>query len=264
MSDLITQWQDNPKTFFENFPSKRKETEDESIKWFNSLSRKQIVESIGIGNFLTIVKDRLFNDLNYDNLSDEEIDALDTKAMLFYDNFDALLRFGMSAFRSVEDFNINYSEAGYKVEEVEKIDNNAEGNEFDNTNVEVVEDLGDKQEHWQIDSRTIDNFLSMSQIVKRELTRCYLTEKDEAGNTVNKTNVFGVNKRVDPKNATASILRWTQGAINLDQMISKLKDKEEQHPWLTQIITKLEDRSGKYTDFQGQFFSVFCKHFQEY
>ena len=264
MSDLITQWQDNPKAFFENFPTKRKETEEESINWFNSLSRKQIVESIGIGNFLTIVKDRLFNDLNYDNLSDEEIDALDTKAMLFYENFDALLRFGMSAFRSVEDFNINYSEAGYKVEEVEKIDNNAEGNEFDNTNVEVVEDLGDKQEHWQIDSRTIDNFLSMSQIVKRELTRCYLTEKEEEGNTVNKTNSFGVNKRVDPKNATASILRWTQGAINLDQMISKLKDKEKQHPWLTQIISKLEDRSGKYTDFQGQFFSVFCKHFQEY
>ena len=43
MSDLITQWQDNPKAFFENFPSKRKETEDESIKWFNSLSRKQII-----------------------------------------------------------------------------------------------------------------------------------------------------------------------------------------------------------------------------
>ena len=264
MSDLITQWQDNPKAFFENFPSKRKETEDESIKWFNSLSRKQIIEFIGIGNFLTIVKDRLFNDLNYDNLSDEEIDALDNKAMLFYENFDALLRFGMSAFRSVEDFNINYSEAGYKVEEVENINNNTEGNEFDNTNVEVIEDLGDKQEHWQIDSRTIDNFLSMSQIVKRELTRCYLTEKDEEGNTVNKTNAFGVNKRVDPKNATASILRWTQGAINLDQMISKLKEKEGQHPWLTQIISKLEDRSGKYTDFQGQFFSVFCKHFQEY
>lgn len=275
MSDLITQWQDNPKAFFENFPTKRKETEDESIKWFNNLSRKQIIESIGIGNFLTIVKDRLFKTSSYSRLTDEELDnlteeeaekldALDTKAMLFYDNFDALLRFGMSAFRSVEDFNINYSEAGYKVEEIEKIDNNAEGNEFDNTNVEVVEDLGDKQEHWQIDSRTIDNFLSMSQIVKRELTRCYLTEKDEEGNTVNKTNDFGVNKRVDPKNATASILRWTQGAINLEQMISKLKDKEEQHPWLTQIISKLEDRSGKYTDFQGQFFSVFCKHFQEY
>jgi hypothetical protein len=66
MSDLITQWQDNPKAFFENFPTKRKETEDESIKWFNNLSRKQIIESIGIGNFLTIIKDRLFNDLNYD------------------------------------------------------------------------------------------------------------------------------------------------------------------------------------------------------
>ena len=264
MSDLITQWQDNPKAFFENFPTKRKETEEESIKWFNSLSRKQIVESIGIGNFLTIVKDRLFNDLNYDNLSDEEIDILDAKAMLFYENFDALLRFGMSAFRSIEDFNINYSEVGYKVENVEKIDNNAEGNEFDNTNVEVVEDLGDKQEHWQIDSRTIDNFLSMSQIVKRELTRCYITEIDENGNTVNKVNSFGVNKRVDPKQATGKILRWVQGAITLEQMIDKLKERQKSNPWLSQIINKLEDKSGKYTDLQGQFFSVFCKHFQEY
>lgn len=264
MSDLITQWQDNPKAFFENFPTKRKETEEESIKWFNGLSRKQIVESIGIGNFLTIVKDRLFNDLNYDNLSDEEIDTLDTKAMLFYENFDALLRFGMSAFRSVEDFNINYSETGYKVEEIEKIDNNAEGNEFDNTDVEVVEDLGDKQEHWQIDSRTIDNFLSMSQIVKRELTRCYITEIDEDGNAVNKVNSFGVNKRVDPKQATGKILRWVQGAITLEQMVDKLKERQETNPWLSQIINKLEDKSGKYTDLQGQFFSVFCKHFQEY
>lgn len=264
MSDLITQWQDNPKTFFENFPSKKKETEEESIKWFNSLSRKQILESIGIGNFLTIVKDRLFNDLNYDNLTDEEIDALDTKAMLFSDNFDALLRFGMSAFRSIEDFNINYSETGYKVEKIEDTDNTAEGYEFDNEELDFIEELGDKQEHWQIDSRTIDNFLSMSQIVKRELTRCYLTEKDADGNVINKTNSFGVNKRVDPKNATANILRWTQGAITLDQMISKLKEKEEANPWLTQIISKLEDRSGKYTDFQSQFFTVFCKHFQEY
>lgn len=264
MSDLITQWQDNPKAFFENFPTKRKETEEESIKWFNGLSRKQIVESIGIGNFLTVVKDRLFNDLNYDNLSDEEIDALDTKAMLFYENFDALLRFGMSAFRSIEDFNISYSEAGYKVEKVEKVDNTAEGNEFDNTDVEIVEDLGDKQEHWQIDSRTIDNFLSMSQIVKRELTRCYITEIDEEGNTVNKVNSFGVNKRVDPKQATGKILRWVQGAITLEQMVDKLKERQEANPWLSQIINKLEDKSGKYTDLQGQFFSVFCKHFQEY
>lgn len=264
MSDLITQWQDNPKAFFENFPTKRKETEEESIKWFNSLSRKQIVESIGIGNFLTIVKDRLFNDLNYDNLSDEEIDSLDAKAMLFYENFDALLRFGMSAFRSIEDFNISYSEAGYKVEKVEDVDNTAEGYEFDNTDVEVVEDLGDKQEHWQIDSRTIDNFLSMSQIVKRELTRCYITEIDEDGNTINKVNSFGVNKRVDPKQATGKILRWVQGAITLEQMIDKLKERQETNPWLSQIINKLEDKSGKYTDLQGQFFSVFCKHFQEY
>ena len=45
-------------------------------------------------------------------------------------------------------------------------------------------------------------------------------------------------------------------------MITKLQEKQEDNPWVKQLIDRLSDTSGKETDFQGQFYGTFSKHFQ--
>jgi methylphosphotriester-DNA--protein-cysteine methyltransferase len=56
---------------------------------------------------------------------------------------------------------------------------------------------------------------------------------------------------------------WTQGAENLGQMVEILKEKQEQHPWLSQLIAKLDESSDDET-FKSQFYSNFKKYFQPY
>lgn len=251
ISDLITTWQENPKEVIDKFSKNAKD-----IDKIKSMTRAELVDYIGVSNLFDYVKEFYFGKVTNPELMD--------KADVLYENFDAVIKFGTSAFSSVEDFSLTYSEVGYTVSEQTLEDPDSELTK----DVEEAGESGDKQEHWQIDSRTIDNFLSMSQIVKRELVRLYYTDEviDENGLTTTKvrTNAFGMKKRVDPKDATNSILRWTRGALTLPQMIARLKEKQTTDPWVKPLIAKLEDSTGKYTDFQSQFFSVFCKHFQEY
>ena len=78
---------------------------------------------------------------------------------------------------------------------------------------------------------------------------------DSEGNTVYEKvkSEFGINERVNARDATNSILRWTQGSLTLEDMIT-VTGKVSSHPWVTQVIDKLTDNSGKETDFQSQFF----------
>lgn len=251
ISDLITTWHENPKELITKFGKPSKD-----IDKIKSMTRAEVVEYIGVSNLFDYVKEFYFGNVTDPNLMD--------KADVLYENFDAVIKFGTSAFTSVEDFALSYSEVGYTVSDQATDDSDSELAK----DVEEAGESGDKQEHWQIDSRTIDNFLSMSQIVKRELVRLYLVDElvDENGTTTTKvrTNAFGMKKRVDPKDATNAILRWTRGALTLPQIIARLKEKQNSDPWVKPLISKLEDSTGKYTDFQSQFFTVFCKHFQEY
>ena len=251
ISDLITTWHENPKELITKFGKPSKD-----IDKIKSMTRAEVVEYIGVSNLFDYVKEFYFGNVTDPNLMD--------KADVLYENFDAVIKFGTSAFASIEDFALTYSEVGYTVSNKSVDDSDSELTK----DIEEASESGDKQEHWQIDSRTIDNFLSMSQIVKRELVRLYLVDEVIGENglptTKVRTNAFGMKKRVDPKDATNSILRWTRGALTLPEMIARLKEKQNSDPWIKPLISKLEDSKGEYTDFQSQFFTVFCKHFQEY
>lgn len=256
VSDFLTQWQNDPKLVIEKFNKDKKD-----IEKIKTMSRKELANYIGINNIFDFIKEAYFGEIKPTD-SDEIIE----KKEVIYDNFEAILQFGKSAFNTIEDFSIGYSEVGYNTKDKSENDNESE---LTNEEQTAKEELGDKQEHWQIDSRTIDNFLSMSQTVKRELLNLYELEevvKDGISVIQPKLNAFGMKKRVSPKDATSSILRWTRGALTLKQMIVKLQEKEDKHPWVKELITKLSDdnKTGKYTDFQSQFFNVFCKHFQDY
>lgn len=267
ISDAITEYQENPESLFINFPEKRTmkgegdkaewtiENKKADIEKVRILSRADIVRFIGPDNLIALCKEKF----SPENSDFEDLDTKD-KAEVIIDNWEAIMVLASDVFLNVEDFSIVSSKDG-KTREVNE-DLVADADNFNSSNMEgdVLENEGDLQEHWQVETKTLDVLATMSQMVKQALTKCYLLDKD--GNKIK--SEFGINERVNVREATNSILRWTQGALNLEQVISKLKEKADSNPWVRQIIDRLSDTSGKESDFQGQFFGTFCKHFQSY
>lgn len=249
ISDHITEIQETPglaeKIYGEQFKDKD----------FASMSRAEVVRAIGPDAMIAMCKEKF----SPENTDYEDFDTIE-KAEVITDNWGAIMMLAPDVFLSVEDFSIVSSKDGKTSEVNENFV--ADANNFNNSNMEgdVLENEGDLQEHWQVETKTLDVLATMSQMVRQALTKCYLLDKD--GNNI--TSEFGINERVNAREATNSILRWTQGALNLEQMIAKLQEKADSNPWVRQIIDRLSDTSGKETDFQGQFFGTFCKHFQPY
>lgn len=249
ISDHITEIQETPglaeKIYGEQFKDKD----------FASMSRAEVVRTIGPDAMIAMCKEKF----SPENTDYEDFDTIE-KAEVITDNWGAIMMLAPDVFLSVEDFSIVSSKDG-KTSEVNE-DFVADADNFNNSNMEgdVLENEGDLQEHWQVETKTLDVLATMSQMVRQALTKCYLLDKD--GNNI--TSEFGINERVNAREATNSILRWTQGALNLEQMIAKLQERADSNPWVRQIIDRLSDTSGKETDFQGQFFGTFCKHFQPY
>lgn len=249
ISDHITEIQETPglaeKIYGEQFKDKD----------FASMSRAEVVRAIGPDAMIAMCKEKF----SPENTDYEDFDTIE-KAEVITDNWGAIMMLASDVFLSVEDFSIVSSKDGKTSEVNENFV--ADANNFNNSNMEgdVLENEGDLQEHWQVETKTLDVLATMSQMVRQALTKCYLLDKD--GNNI--TSEFGINERVNVREATNSILRWTQGALNLEQMIAKLQEKADSNPWVRQIIDRLSDTSGKETDFQGQFFGTFCKHFQPY
>lgn len=249
ISDHITEIQETPglaeKIYGEQFKDKD----------FASMSRAEVVRTIGPDAMIAMCKEKF----SPENTDYEDFDTIE-KAEVITDNWGAIMMLAPDVFLSVEDFSIVSSKDGKTSEVNEGFV--ADADNFNNSNMEgdVLENEGDLQEHWQVETKTLDVLATMSQMVRQALTKCYLLDKD--GNNI--TSEFGINERVNAREATNSILRWTQGALNLEQMIAKLQEKADSNPWVRQIIDRLSDTSGKETDFQGQFFGTFCKHFQPY
>lgn len=251
ISDHITELQENPSLVATIY--------GEGLKNFDveNATRAELVKAIGPSNIIAMCKEKFApSEGKYSKRSTVR------KARLIIDNWSALMKLASDVFANVEDFAIVGTEVETEI--------NADADNFNSSNNQddVAETEGDTQEHWQIETRTLDVLSSMSQLVRQALTKCYLLEAtmDSEGNTIYEKvkSEFGINERVNARDATNSILRWTQGSLTLEDMVAKLQGKASSHPWVTQVIDKLTDNSGKETDFQSQFFGVFCKHFQPY
>ena len=272
ISDRITNYLDNPEVLFINFPEKKTNINEpptkEDIDKVKNMTRAEVARFVGPQNLITLCKESLFNTANNTNITtDHAFDVAD----IIYDNFMAVVRLAADVMSTIEDFSMNVTEKGIEVNEEVNID----ADNFNNSNEEsnIQENEGNQQEHWQVEFRTQEILSSMSQLVKQQLTKCYqLKEVEKLNPETGELEVgyekvlseFGVAERVDARDATQSILRWTQGSLTLGDMITKLKAKVKDNPWVQQIIDRLSDNSGKESDFQSQFFGVFQKHFQPY
>lgn len=224
---------------------------------FQSASRKQIVETVGLDRLIERTK-TLFSPQVMDY---EDTDTM-MQAQLITDNWDAIMYLAADIFAMNEGFGItkDYSRGNFTITEDSKIDFDNFNDYSNDQDIAVEEGEKEEQEHWQVESRTIDVLNSMSALVRLGLHECYLL--DAEGNKV--YSKWGIAERVNPRESVNSILRWTQGALSLDDMIKRLSNKQKQNPWLSQLIERLSDKSGKETDFQSQFYGVFSKHFQLY
>ena len=251
ISDMITDLQKEKGLAEKWFPAIKTRID------FQTASRKKIVEALGINNLVTRARE-MFNSevVSWDDINHSfQMD-------LIYDNWDAMMSLAADTFAFNEGFGItkDYGDGHFTTTDTAKVDWN-NFNDYSNDPDVVGEEGGkDDQEHWQIEQRTIDILNSMSALVRQGLHECYLLDKD--GNK--EISKWGIPERVNPREATNSILRWTQGTLSLDDMIKKLSDKQKSNTWLSQLITRLSDKSGKETDFQSQFYGVFQKHFQLY
>lgn len=252
LSDMITDLQKEKGLAKEQFPSLKTDLD------FQSASRRKVAETVDINRLIDRCRKLFSNEVvDYD-----DVDQM-LQADVIIDNFDAIMHLAADVFALNEGFGIvkDYKTGKYKLtKQPPRIDYD---NFHDYSNDEdVAAENGEKdgQEHWQVESRTIDVLTSMSALVRQALHDCYLL--DENGNKI--YSRWQIAERINPRDAVNSILRWTQGAQSLEDMVSKLSQKQEKNPWLSQLTTRLSDTSGKETDFQSQFYGVMSKHFQSY
>lgn len=261
ISDRLTDYQTNPEKLFDNFPNKRtlnaeKEWTDEAkqkdIEKVTNMSREDILRFIGIDNLYEACKNYVFVN---NELIQNDFDLMD-QADAIAENFSAIKILAADTFAAIEKFSIKLDERG-NLSTTSDINRQEDDNQREN---EEAQEYGNQQQHWQIESRTQDVLFSATEEVRRLLSNCYKMNPD--GTIID--SKFGIHERITAKDATSSILRWTQGSLDLNDMIAKLQAKQAENPWVQQVIEKLVDRSGKYADLQSQFFGVMQKHFQPY
>jgi hypothetical protein len=175
------------------------------------------------------------------------------KAQQIYENFDAFIRLGYQELIELENISID-TERAVRTETDSKKDENGE----DLTDEEVVAPFGSTVEHWQVGFRQVSTFSSLSKLMRQYLTRLYVLDKN--GNRV--TDEYGVEQNIDAHEAVSKVLKWTQGAIDIDDMIAKLERKVAQEPWVQQLIDLLNADGNE--QLRSQFFSNFKKYFQKY
>lgn len=259
VSDIITEIQNNPETISQYFPTIKPKAD------LSKATRKEIISTIGINNFIVEAKKR-FENLRYNEGNQEVYDLYDNmqlldQADLILNNWETMIELAADAFIVNEGVSIKRNTAKQTFETEEK---EFTGYDYDNyvdpQDEDALREEKDEQEHWQVVVRTIDAFNSMSDLVKLAIHECYELDKD--GNKI--LGKFGIPKRVNKVTAVNNILRWTNGTLDINEMAQKMEEKASRKPWVIQLTKRLRDTSGKEADFQSQFYGVMHRHFQLY
>lgn len=278
ISDQLTQYMEDHelvyKKFFEDNPSSPSK-EEVMKKLDNVSSRKEMLETVGLDKMIEFYKEEVLSmtDENadiFDNMDDAELDKYDA----IKDNIEGLIQLGYSRFLGREGFGFTISDVEgetFSVTEERSKEDQINPDDFNGqADIDGNEEVRNQQEHWQIENATRDIMDNASAKVKQAIADCYLLEDngktDENGNKkydITRDNL-NRNERVVPIQAVRSIVKWTQGALTLSQMVAKLESRLGTDPWISQIVTRLKDTTGNEADFQSQFFNTFCKHFQPY
>lgn len=234
---------------------------------YTSMTRAEVIDYIGLDRLMDIViKEGIFGMGNTDVENDTTLDKME----LIYGNFDAFIRMGYDALASLEQIGMTERNKDVDLSNTEAIQNTA----VDEEDVQsVTEIFGSSAEHWQIGFRQVSAVRSLSQLMKRTLGS--LLDLDLEGKA--KKDEFLQPQRVDATKAAVKILALTQGAGNIEDMITQLKAHVSEFPWLAQLVGTYHvdgdlsqpEKQGILLDkendqFRSQFYSNFKKYFQSY
>lgn len=217
-------------------------------------SRQEILANLGVQSVIDYIKANNFTPNGNPNITGRKAAK---QARLVTENMDAFLTQGASLLMQLEQFGITRDMAVTNEIETEVIDADL-NNTTDNDEIQEVE--GSLQEHWQTESRTENAYDKASVMVKQAFTQCYQLNPD--GTPV--VSQWGVKQRMDGREAMQAVIKWTQGALSLSSMITKLEAQAGRNKWVQPIIDRLKDTSGKESTFQSQFFGTISKYFQLY
>lgn len=251
LGEQLMWWISDHLTWLQNNPSKLEETYGIKDKDASLMSREELTSLITPSQLMTKCVEA-FTKRQFKSLSQK------SKVRKIANNWRALMFLSAKTFADIEGFGIIDSAAGFNV--LQKIQTLTEDYNNDNDIDSITETIGDIQEHWQVEFRTIDVMNTMTPEVRLALLQCYVLDKES--NPV--ISEFGIKERIKPRQAVNTILRIAQGQITVEGMVKKLKENRDQYPWFDQLIARLEDQSSANSNFKSAFFSTFCKPFVAY
>lgn len=251
LGEQLMWWISDHLTWLQNNPSKLEETYGIKDKDASLMSREELASLITPSQLMTKCVEA-FTKRQFKSLSQK------SKVRKIANNWRALMFLSAKTFADIEGFGIIDSAAGFNV--LQRIQTLTEDYNNDNDIDSITETVGDIQEHWQVEFRTIDVMNAMTPEVRLALLQCYLLDKDS--NPI--ISEYGIKERIKPRQAVNTILRISQGQITVEGIIRKLEENRDQYPWFDQLIARLKDESGANSNFKSAFFSTFCKPFVAY
>ena len=258
ISDNVTDIERNPELMYDKFGVTKtndwatEADKKKDIGAVSKMSRKQIISKITLNKFKEVYRTEIFEDNSaLDDLSGRDLE----KIPVLSDNINALFELSMSTFSQSEGFTIKHNDQ-LGVDEVQDSDTQNVFLDDDPVDIAQLAEEGTTLEDWMIDKESMDILGTASAKVRSALSQAF--EVDAEGRE--KIDYLGRKVRLSQNDAVKSIIRWTQGSQNINDMIAKLDEKANTHPWLIQILERLEDTDNE-TDFISQFYSTFQKHF---
>ena len=213
---------------------------------FTSMSRRDIIDEIGISRILNYVKEAYFNPDNRDDIDD--FGTLD-KLQVAYDNWGALIKSSYSKLITLEDTTVVPATPDEikKEDLLEDIEDTVEGATLEEKD----------REYWQIGQRQISARASLSIEIKRAFEK--LPVVDSEGNYIMDKYGYGLMTFVDSGEAINKILDWVKDCTSIEEMETVLQDMSASNPWLNNILGRIKEEP-----FRSMFYQNFRKQFTQY
>lgn len=224
------------------------------------LSRFELIKAIGIQHFIDLVKQ--------DFVRNKRTAVAENRVKIteVVKNWDYFINRIKSTISETEGIHLEVDAVGERTVVVDE----ALTDQYEEDGSNVQDQVEDGQLSWQVENNTIDPVTSMTQLVKLQLRELFQLKdngrRDEEGNPLydHIRTKWGTDAKVGHVRAAKCLLKWLNGKQTLKEMVEVLQEKSKRNPWVTQLLPKLTDTTGKYTTEQCQFFSTFYKPFMKF
>lgn len=247
LSAVISELQADSNNWDKYFPNKEKVD-------LTGMSRVEVIREVGLGNLLAAVRD-VFFDFESENSEvslDIPFEVLD-KMEFIKNHWQSFIQLGYDVLARAESIAFDSKHNVKDIDYVSSYYDYTEGQ----TEEEIAEFYGDSLESWQVGFRSVGAFSSLSQLIKNTFYQVY--KVDEQGNPI--LNEFGLKESISPQELVATLLYFLKDCRTMSQMITALEERQEDTPWVGQILDKLNSSDEQ---FKSQFYTNFRKYFQKY